>query len=507
MPRSPLRPPPHFELKGIPNFRDGIEAWNAAWERDFPAYEAKGVTLELWLSMEAAAAAPPVADNVRLAETHERVRELCLLQEELRVLAHTSVLQPNFCWKKLTPTARKAHMHEGLLRSCLTEPVLMPMFRVMTSDITLASLENDNGEGFLTLLKRYLPSSEVVATKGVSILSYRHPSWTQDSIHRLRASGHGIQVQARMTYRDEFLTSFLYNTILSVFGTPRPLEISYKSGGTQYTTLDWGSVPKKLNSSKQAKGGSTSTPIYSLGHACESCHEWEREGNRFSVCKNCNEQPVCRKIYYCSRACQVSDWPKHKKICGKDVTTEVIQETTVIRTEASLANAVNLLQRMGPAIGEYKRSPSLIRQIEYLDVVPARDYVFFSSTGPRPFTLPCFVQRTVFRFVCQIAMSTGDPECIAAICEVLLPADTPEDEAFAEQLRAEYGTEIVSKAYARTKTQLYGRSPTIRQWINRFLGSSYGSSYRSLYVLDTPTPSFELTRKFIHDLREWWKHR
>ena len=33
----------------------------------------------------------------------------------------------------------------------------------------------------------------------------------------------------------------------------------------------------------------------------------------------------CKTVWYCSRSCQVKDWPEHKKVCKKIVKTTVSQ--------------------------------------------------------------------------------------------------------------------------------------------------------------------------------------
>ncbi|KAJ7501985.1 hypothetical protein B0H11DRAFT_2223873 [Mycena galericulata] len=180
------------------------------------------------------------------------VRSVRVIQVELRVLAVTSILEPNSCWKTLTPAVREAHMLEGLFRTCLREPVHMPNTRMYTSDITLASMETDNGEGFLTLLKKYVPDEASVMSGGST--SYLHPGWTKESIERLENAGHAAGVQIWIALRDSFLVSFLYNTISSVVGIPRVI----KSDDNESTPLHWGT------------------------RICEGCGDREGNGARFS---------------------------------------------------------------------------------------------------------------------------------------------------------------------------------------------------------------------------------
>ncbi|KAJ6543153.1 hypothetical protein B0H19DRAFT_1268313 [Mycena capillaripes] len=285
---------------------------------------------------------------------YDLMRKLSFLQEELRVLAVTSVLQPNFCWKTLTPAARKAHMLEGLLRTCMIEPIYGPHFRMYTCDITLASLETDSGEGFLTLLKKYVPDG-AVSIADSSCMSFWHPDWKDEMMTQLKKAGHEVELRMWIAQRDQFLSNFLHNTILSVIGTPRPPEISIMAFGRKSTTVDCDTIPKKPTKKKSEGESPDAAPVYRQAHVCDGCGEPEREGVRFSVCRTCNEKKS-RKVFYCSRRCQISHWPNHKPICGKEFTIEAVHDP-MLQTEASLAEEVFLLRRVGPTSARYTRSP------------------------------------------------------------------------------------------------------------------------------------------------------
>jgi hypothetical protein len=195
MPRrseQPLQP----KMLGVPDFRDDIAKWNAGWEALFPMLNS--IVGNAGFLVASRATLPSSEFQEELRSIHRIVRGICRTQEDLRMLAVTSVLQPNFCWKTLSPAAREAHMLEGLLRACLNEPDSAPHARLYTCDITLASLESGNGEGFLALLRRYVPEGEASITEGRCI-SYLHPGWSEEA--RKEA-----EVQLGIATRDKFLS-------------------------------------------------------------------------------------------------------------------------------------------------------------------------------------------------------------------------------------------------------------------------------------------------------------
>ncbi|KAJ7149597.1 hypothetical protein C8R46DRAFT_1198624 [Mycena filopes] len=508
MPRAARVVDPSLILLGIPDFREGVAEWNAAFEAHFPA-----LNLALGNLEKMVAATHTVLSSEDLGQkcttlTYLVLRGLRRIQTEMQVLAVTIVLQPDFHWKRLTPAARKAHLLEGLMRTCLDDPIGCPNYRKFTGDVTLASLEANSGEGFLALLRRYLPDGEVDAT-GSGCVSFWHPDWTKEAFERLQVAGHGPQVQMYMAQRDQFLTWFLYNTILSAIGTPRPPEIAVKAIGKGFdTTLDWGTIPKRATK----KTLNNEKPVYRLARLCDGCRQPEVDGVHFEVCRKCNDK-VGRKVFYCSRPCQISHWPNHKKICGKELTPITAQNHS-LQTDESLAEAAFLLRRIGPARDGYTRSPALLRQIMYLDATPGRDYVFFTPNGPRPINTIDFVVRLVYRFTIQTAMTTGDVQCIMAVGEMIIPA-LPDSEAFVEQFVAEYGDAgRLAANFVRAKM---GRSPfpsheeTIGRWSGEFLKTGPGSWYAKVVSPTTWTEPVEVPadvrREAIVALREWWPRR
>ncbi|KAF7351934.1 MYND-type domain-containing protein [Mycena venus] len=306
--------------------------------------------------------------------------------------------------------------------------------------------------------------------------SYLHPDWTKEKIERLENAGHVAGVQIWIAVRDSFLVYFLYNTISSVVGIPRVIE----------------------------SDGDESTPLHRGTRICEGCGDREGNGARFSVCKICNEN-VSRQVAYCSRICQKSDWPNHKKVCGKELTPGVVRNATC-STEASPIE-VFFLTQMGPARDGYTRSQALLRQMQFLEAVPFCSYVFFSPTGPRRFKSPVFITHLVFRLAVQTAMATGDERCIAAILGTI-PEVQDAPGGFVDQLIEEYGKARVSVAMVAMQARVdMNDLPIMGQWIVEFLESKAGSQYAKIASEPPEGPSTEVTQKVITDLREWWPRR
>ncbi|KAJ6595250.1 hypothetical protein DFH09DRAFT_1413355 [Mycena vulgaris] len=259
--------------------KNDIAQWNSAWEAHF---ESPRLYLIGPGSFDAGLEARESAEwqhrSWRLRESYmagsrDRIRCLSSMQADLGVLAVTSILQPDFCWKKLTRAAREAHILEGLFLTCLNDAQESPAVRIYTSDITLTSLEKKSGTGFLNLLKIYVRTSGI-SVEDVARVSYPHPKWTTEKLQQLRETGYNDERSTAIV----LLAMFLYNTTLSIIGTPRPPEIFAKvGGGVAKPVLNWREAHKSpVHSKKFPKKVQTSGTVYRVGKYCESSREGER---------------------------------------------------------------------------------------------------------------------------------------------------------------------------------------------------------------------------------------
>ncbi|KAJ6565027.1 hypothetical protein DFH09DRAFT_1082135 [Mycena vulgaris] len=74
---------------------------------------------------------------------------------------------------------------------------------------------------------------------------------------------------------------------------------------------------------------------------------------------------ACTLTNKLGRSCQASDWSDHKRICGKALISDPGELST--QNEASFADDLFHLRKIGPALNGYQRSPALLRPIELLN--------------------------------------------------------------------------------------------------------------------------------------------
>jgi len=85
-----------------------------------------------------------------------------------------------------------------------------------------------------------------------------------------------------------------------------------------------------------SEGESTYDAKGDLRKLCERCCLDQRHGSgtKFLYCSD------CREVCYCSKPCQVADWPNHKILCSK---------RTAVKTEKTPASTTKLKQKSKPS--------------------------------------------------------------------------------------------------------------------------------------------------------------
>jgi hypothetical protein len=115
------------------------------------------------------------------------------------------------------------------------------------------------------------------------------------------------------------------------------------------------------------------------------------------------------------------------------------------------------LEKIGPAVNNYKRSPALVYQIYAIQKHPALDYVFFlPSDDIYPIILQDVLTKVLFRQCREEAMTTGNHSAIAKLGEFLsytLSKSTtgPTRQDILKQLSNEYGFDVNAAVLALDK--------------------------------------------------------
>ncbi|KAJ7041523.1 hypothetical protein C8F04DRAFT_1176992 [Mycena alexandri] len=292
-----------------------------------------------------------------------------------------------------------------------------------------------------------------------SITNKYYLVYVTDEIKTFQNSGRSAAVNACITYRDEFLGRFLFPrdapklTPLSLISPHHFIRIRGRMNTVDYvdaqelqmTVPDSVGVPKRL-SKRESKG---SAPVYRARQLCEGCRAPERDDTcRFSV-KFCNEK-MSRKVYYCSRLAE----PQANMREGTYIQTHPENNCPYGRVASEHSFSPGKARASAKAIHTFPGSSPADPISKLRSLVRFRMCVLLrlrSAGHVDPRT--CYANG--FRLTCRTAMDTGDPVCITALCENLIPMYPMVRRQFADQLIAEYGTVAVAAVKAaQTKLDL-----------------------------------------------------
>lgn len=240
-------------------------------------------------------------------------RDLCGVQRDLAVKVEL-IDNMGFTrtWQSASKATRQEHMLEGHVRACRF--LTTDMSRIHSVDITLESLEKDNGAGLLSLLKTYTLADSSCFPE--TPLSFPYPGSTS-----LRPTSNPQIKLARemcVVLRDQYLCKcqaiirqnalltspdlagyLLLFTIMSYYGAPMPtVPPLAKTPFRRTVDDDTVQVEKQLfgkDPLKQERDGKNP-----LVKACESCEQPEAD-SPLRQCAGCNNVTLSRRTWYCSK--------------------------------------------------------------------------------------------------------------------------------------------------------------------------------------------------------------
>ncbi|KAJ7438221.1 hypothetical protein B0H11DRAFT_2254813 [Mycena galericulata] len=164
--------------------------------------------------------------------------------------------------------------------------------------------------------------------------------------------------------------------------------------------------------SKKAKGTHADRDI-----TCAVCGgEQKNQSERFRICSGCKEKLGTRR-YFCSRACQKTDWKTHKELCGS-------QDFWDYPHKALLSSDA-----------DFERPAALRGQLALIDSDP--DVLYNIAPGTDDvlrFTINDKMMNVSFRRVRDKAFTTRDLESIAILGQILVRAVEKEVSATSSSL-------------------------------------------------------------------------
>ena len=227
-------------------------------------------------------------------------------------------------WQAIDATSREEHLLEGLARTC-AQPKGADQHRLMCPELSLANMQEGDGQGFLDLLKSYILDDYFTRPQKPFFLPNIHYDYSQVD-------------ETRLSEDEKIFREYLSvdrNMFISECSTGRYIPVvvlNQISARFLMNTLDsfYGLEPSKLNTSKspthhrglsdqqktllgyvfgRSAVKAVKTSMRNLrkelesdsAYRCENCRKSEQESERkFSACAPCRTT-VNRRVLYCSR--------------------------------------------------------------------------------------------------------------------------------------------------------------------------------------------------------------
>ncbi|KZP30700.1 hypothetical protein FIBSPDRAFT_1037968 [Athelia psychrophila] len=380
-------------------------------------------------------------------------------------------------WLAATPAEREPHVLSGLSRACSISPNLNKARMSCYTELRLSYLR-DNGQNMLDLLTAITPDSlsnlpaepSYVSNKDWDAVSAAHRD-SQDDMDK-------IALAYILALRNKLITYTIQIIIRSFLGLELPKTTLTKPSRLRDKALS----PLEMAEQEQARAYYGEKEAKTLDKEAKAAWK-ERNSNKVRICTKCSTPetvgevfkrcPSCfkisREVLYCSAKCQKEDWKvRHKAVCGKELDLDAAHHLGISTSDIPRA-APNAI--IGPPSKGFKRPIELLQQISLLEKHPQGDYAVYRSvyqnnenTGLMAYH-PSVAAR--FRTRRNYAMTTGDQESVAYICEHILwdiemrGAKDFVTEKVIQQLSREYAFPGLAQALLRLKV-IRDKHP--RQW-------------------------------------------
>lgn len=149
---------PSNRAKPRPDIRQNRQAWNESWENDLAAYYGLGVTIPTYFIPQSELSTK--ADSYGALGTMQVTKAICDLQQDFARRIVESLAVDNFEaeWRHLPDARRRELVLEGICRASINGGRDMEDRRMWCPDITVSGLADEQGAGFMALVKKLLPA-------------------------------------------------------------------------------------------------------------------------------------------------------------------------------------------------------------------------------------------------------------------------------------------------------------------------------------------------------------
>ena len=133
---------------------------------------------------------------------------------------------------------------------------------------------------------------------------------------------------------------------------------------------------------------------------CARCDKEEECFGDYKKCSRCSDPDAS----YCSKACQATDWPVHKQLCGAKNTTNISSANLLAISKILIANHGKTVEgRTGRPIPECQKDKAMIGLVKHLKKMFTGDFQHFNdnSYGADAGTDPAFCQALADFFATQ----------------------------------------------------------------------------------------------------------